>query len=148
MFCVCMSVDYAVLPVRVTCKSFDFYCCCCTFKNMSCSPICSSFCIVFASILAYVSILTHPNRSAPSCIHLCHFLSTLTKHDVRGNFPGHMTPNPALQDPKCPLLALFLCSSCPLRPTTPIRTHPHPFATVYTRLHPKLQSIRYNLIKK
>ena len=108
---------------------------------MTYSPICSSFCLVFASPRMNASTYTQPNPCTPIRNALCMFFWFVAKHDVRGNFPDHITPNHGLRDPKCVILALFLCPSCPLRPTAPIRTHPHPITPVCTRLHPKLQCI-------
>ena len=138
--------------VRVLCRFtctyhvqiFCFLLCCCAFKNMYCSPIRISLCLVFAAPLAYAFICTRPNRFVSICTHLCHFLSTLPKHDVRGNFPDHMIQILVFKTVKPPLLCCFRVPRVPCTPShssAPIRAHLHLLAPVYT-----LNCNRYNVI--
>ena len=119
-----------------------------TSQNMSPSPICCSFCLVFASLLAHTTIRTHPNQSVPICTHSRHFLTTRQKHDVRGNFPGHRTQILTCETLNAPSLPCFCASRVSWVPThasTPICTHLHPFKHVCTLT---LYVYMCNLIKK
>ena len=102
-------------------------------QNMSCSPICGPFCLVFAFMIDYASMLTHPNRFTPILTHPWSFLTATTKHDVRGNFPGHR-----YQIMSCTTVFVSAClvfvpsrGPCvPMHPCAPIRTHFQLFSPV------------------
>ena len=117
-------------------------------QNMSCWPIRGSFCLVFAFPLACTSIRTHPNWCAPIYTHSWHFWPHLTKHDVRGNFPGHglmILVCKTLNDPCLPCFCVPHAPCALTQPCAPIRTYFHPFTPVCTLL---LHVFMYNLIQK
>ena len=101
-----------------------------TSQNIRCSPIWGCFCLVFASLLANASMLTHKSRYKPTCTHTRHFLSNTPKHDVRGNFPGHR-----VQIVCCTTIFLYACLVF-VSARAPIlhRTHPGPSAPIYAHL--------------
>ena len=119
-----------------------------TFKNMPCSPIWDSFCLVFASLLAYASIRTRTDWSVPICTHTHHFLPNTPKHDVRGNFPGHRAQILTCETLNVPCLPCFCVPRGPCTPThpsAPIRTHLNLFVPVFTL---NWNVYMYNLIEK
>ena len=103
-----------------------------TSQNIRCSPIWGCFCLVFASLLANASMLTHKSRYKPTCTHTRHFLSNTPKHDVRGNFPGHRSQIVPCTTHFSLCLPCFCVRPCPYttsHPSGPIRTHLHPSVT-------------------
>ena len=98
----------------------------------------ASFPLVFLSLSANTPHCTHANAFAPirSRPHLFWFF--FVKHDVRGNFPGHWAQIMSFGPPNAPWFPFFCCALVPLHPTTSIKTHPHPFAPICSRPHPKL----------
>ena len=112
-----------VLPNIAICTHFRISFCCSAF------PSCPQ-------------VSLHPPAPIRTYLHpFCHFLTTPTKTSCPGKFPRPQDPNPGLRDPKCPLIALFLCSPFPLRPNAPIRTHPHPSTFIYDHVYPKCQCV-------
>ena len=103
---------------------------------------------MFTSPLGYAPIHTHPHQSTSIYNHMFPFLPNITKHDVRGNFPGHI-------DTKYPeisffhyvyLVFAFPCVSCtPPHPSAPMNTHLHPLTPVYNLNY---NLYMYNLIEK
>ena len=75
-------------------------------------------------------ILIHPY---PSALILDHFCQKRTKHDVRGNFPGHGTQIRACETLNPPCLPCFCvtgASYAPTHPSAPIHIHSHLFLPV------------------
>ena len=62
-------------------------------QNMSCSTIWRVFCLAFVSPREHTPHCTHLHPSSPICTHFLSFLEKITKHHVRGNFPGHGRPS-------------------------------------------------------
>ena len=117
------------------CRLTVFSRCVQTYKNMSWTTIYASFCLVFAPLLAFTFIHTHPHPSAPVYTHPWHFSPNRPKHDVRGNFPGHRTQFLACETLNAPHLPCFCVSRAlfpPTHPYTPIHTHLNLFAPIYT----------------
>ena len=95
--------------------------------------------------------LHHKAPIKPPCApirgHSCIFFLFLTKHDVRGNFPGHgpmILVCETLNDPYLPCFCVRHASCGPMHPCAPIRAHLHLFLTVYT---PCIHVYMYNLIE-
>ena len=115
------------------------------FKKMSWSTICVFFCLVFASLLDYASIRTHPNRSIPICTTFC--------QTPQNMMSGEISPAIGDQILTCATINILLLPCCcvprapyvPTHPSTPIHTHLHLSVPVCT-LH--FHVYMYNLIKK
>ena len=93
------------------------------------------FCIVFAFLVAYACIITHPNRYVPIRTHPWLYLSHLPKHHVRGNFPGHRAQILTCSTLNEPFLPCFCVNRAPCVPThssSPICTRLHLFIPVST----------------
>ena len=83
---------------------------------------------------------THPHRYLSICTHACHFLHTLLKHHVRGNFPGHSVKIMVCRFIFCMCLPSFCVPPCPHDPA-------HPFAPIYIRKILNCNVYMYNLIE-
>ena len=93
--------------------------------------------------------LLHP--STPICTHLHPSLALFVnppKTSCPGKFPRPYRDQSMPYTPFMSLLAFFVSPPMPLCPNAPIRTHPHPFAPVFTRVHPSFHVYMYNLIEK
>ena len=118
------------------------------WQNVPFSPSWASIFLVFASVLEYGSIRTHPNRFVPTITHLHLFLPNTPKHDVRGNFPGHRSQNMSWDPINSPCLPCFCVAHAPCDPT-------HPYAPTLTHFNlfipicpPNYMYTWCNLIKK
>ena len=102
---------------------------------MTYSPICSSFCLVFAFPRMHASTYTHPNPCTPIRSALCMFFWFVAKHDVRGNFPDHIGTKACPTHHLClclPVLCVPPCPYAPTHPSAPMHTHSRLFSPVCT----------------
>ena len=102
-----------------------------TRPDKSFPPLFALFLLVSALINVYALILTHTHPCG--VFHSC-FFCFFTKHDVRGNFPGHGPQIRACET----VNETFLSCFCVPRAHGPRHTHTHPFIVVYTCLNPFL----------
>ena len=100
-------------------------------QSMLYLSICASFWLVCVPPCAPAPHHTHANPYTNIYIHLCTFMIGFTKHDVRGNFPGHRGSKHALHDHFCLCLSCFCarCVTC---------TPPHLYVPICTHLNTPL----------
>ena len=137
----------SLVAVTITASLLLFCCRDRTCKIRPARPICVFSPLVFLSPRAPTPQSTH---KTPMCTHpgsFMYFFLFLTKHDVRGNFPGHgpmILVCETLNDPYLPCFCVRHASCGPMHPCAPIRAHLHLFLTVYT---PCIHVYMYNLIE-
>ena len=138
----------SMVAAIITASLSLFYCRDHACKTRPARPICAFPPLVFLSPRAPTPQSTHTNPMRTHPGSSMHFFLFLSKHDVRGNFPGHRATNMSCTTGFVSVCLVFVSPPCPLRPNAPMHTYPHPFEPVFTRLHPFAHLYMYNLIEK
>ena len=138
----------SMVAAIITASLSLFYCRDHACKTRPARPICAFPPLVFLSPRAPTPQSTHTNPMRTHPGSSMHFFLFLSKHDVRGNFPGHRGSKHVMHDHFCLSLPCFCASWAPCtltHPSAPMRTHLHLFTPVCTLL---FHVYMCNLIKK